>query len=129
MAGLFAAEHNAANYASPNGQRQADHRHRADVTLASFSVQRFFKQEFYDDAVALKSKNLEGFVCGPECMIHEIQRMTTNIEHNWQASLEERMACGVGVCLGCAVSIKNQGWQMVCKDGPVFNLKEINFND
>jgi len=42
-----------------------------------------------------------------------------------QVSLEERMACGVGVCLGCPVKFKSGGYKMVCKDGPVFSAEEI----
>jgi dihydroorotate oxidase B, electron transfer subunit (EC 1.3.3.1) len=43
-----------------------------------------------------------------------------------QVSIEERMACGVGVCLGCAVSAKS-GYKRVCKDGPVFDIDEIDW--
>jgi dihydroorotate dehydrogenase electron transfer subunit len=39
--------------------------------------------------------------------------------------MEEKMACGVGVCLGCPVKVKAGGYKMVCKDGPVFDAKEI----
>ena len=43
-----------------------------------------------------------------------------------QVSLEEHMACGVGVCLGCPVKVKtNHEYKMVCKDGPVFNAEEV----
>jgi dihydroorotate dehydrogenase electron transfer subunit len=43
-----------------------------------------------------------------------------------QVSLDERMACGIGVCLGCPVKVKTKGvYKMVCKDGPVFNAEEI----
>jgi dihydroorotate dehydrogenase electron transfer subunit len=42
-----------------------------------------------------------------------------------QVSMEERMACGVGVCLGCAIKVNSGGYKMVCKDGPVFDAKEI----
>jgi dihydroorotate dehydrogenase electron transfer subunit len=45
-----------------------------------------------------------------------------------QLSLEEKMACRVGVCLGCPIKIKTkQGdiYKMVCKDGPVFNAEDI----
>lgn len=50
-----------------------------------------------------------------------------------QVSLEERMACGVGVCLGCPVKVNpapgsrplDPVFKMVCKDGPVFDAKEI----
>jgi dihydroorotate dehydrogenase electron transfer subunit len=41
-----------------------------------------------------------------------------------QASLEERMGCGLGACLGCAIKTKS-GYRRVCKDGPVFDLEEI----
>ncbi|MFN3740970.1 MAG: dihydroorotate dehydrogenase, partial [Thermodesulfovibrionales bacterium] len=39
-------------------------------------------------------------------------------------SLEERMACGMGVCLGCVVKTK-EGYKRVCKEGPVFREGEI----
>ena len=41
-----------------------------------------------------------------------------------QVSLEERMGCGTGACLGCAVKTK-KGYRKACKDGPVFNAGEI----
>jgi dihydroorotate dehydrogenase electron transfer subunit len=45
-------------------------------------------------------------------------------------SLEERMACGVGACMGCAVAVKKIKMALslirrVCADGPVFNLRDI----
>lgn len=67
----------------------------------------------------------EGFVCGPKAMLKRIQEMAGETEFNWQVSLEERMACGVGVCMGCAVKMKQGDYRMVCSDGPVFDLKEI----
>ena len=42
------------------------------------------------------------------------------------ASLEQKMACGMGVCQGCAVKISN-AYKMVCKDGPVFSINDIYF--
>ena len=71
--------------------------------------------------------NLCGFVCGPECMLQPAQKLAVKTAFPWQASLEERMACGVGVCRGCGIYIQDQGMKMVCDDGPVFNLKEIEF--
>ena len=41
-----------------------------------------------------------------------------------QVSLEVRMGCGVGVCYGCTVRTKS-GLKQVCKDGPVFDLDDI----
>ena len=48
-----------------------------------------------------------------------------------QISLEERMACGMGACLVCAVKVRKNGeeiMQHVCKNGPVFNAEEVVFN-
>ena len=41
-----------------------------------------------------------------------------------QISLEVRMGCGFGVCYGCTVKTKS-GLKQVCKDGPVFELDDI----
>ena len=43
-------------------------------------------------------------------------------------SMESRMACGVGACLGCGIETVN-GIERVCKEGPVFLDKEVIFND
>ncbi|MCM1299366.1 MAG: dihydroorotate dehydrogenase electron transfer subunit, partial [[Eubacterium] siraeum] len=45
-----------------------------------------------------------------------------------EVSLEQRMACGVGACVGCACNINRNGKNSVlrvCKDGPVFNAEEV----
>ncbi len=44
------------------------------------------------------------------------------------ASMENRMACGVGACLGCTIET-TKGMERVCKDGPVFSCKEVLFDD
>jgi dihydroorotate dehydrogenase electron transfer subunit len=41
------------------------------------------------------------------------------------ASLENQMACGFGVCLGCAVSVSGGGFALVCRDGPVFPTGDV----
>ena len=41
-----------------------------------------------------------------------------------QALLEEHMACGTGICYGCAVFTR-RGVRLVCKDGPRFDLREV----
>jgi dihydroorotate dehydrogenase electron transfer subunit len=42
-------------------------------------------------------------------------------------SVEEKMACGFGVCLGCAVKTA-KGYIRACKEGPVFNIREVVFD-
>ena len=41
------------------------------------------------------------------------------------ASLENTMACGFGVCLGCAAPLAAGGFALVCRDGPMFDASEI----
>jgi len=63
--------------------------------------------------------------CGPAGMLKTVSKMAKEKRIPCQVSLEERMACGVGVCLGCPVKVKGGEYKMVCKDGPVFNAEEI----
>lgn len=69
------------------------------------------------------------FGCGPAPMIRALGRLLGNNLIPCQVSLEERMACGIGACLGCAVAIGGPGgktaYRKVCEDGPVFDLREI----
>ena len=75
----------------------------------------------------LKEKNKSSvYACGPPEMLKEVAEISQQNNLFSQASLEERMACGVGACLGCPVKIRGE-YKMVCKDGPVFNLKDIEF--
>ena len=70
-----------------------------------------------------------GFVCGPEAMLACVQDIAEDTGFPWQVSLEEGMACGVGVCQGCAVKMRSGIFRMVCSDGPVFDLGEVVFDD
>ena len=66
------------------------------------------------------------YSCGPIGMLKAVSRIAGDNRVPCQVSLEERMACGVGVCLGCPVKIRHT-YKMVCKDGPVFNAEEISW--
>ena len=69
------------------------------------------------------------YACGPFAMLREIARLAEKSNTPCQVSMEERMACGVGACLGCPVKMKaKNGYKMVCKDGPVFQSREIDWN-
>jgi dihydroorotate dehydrogenase electron transfer subunit len=66
------------------------------------------------------------YACGPATMLETVAKIAGSRNIPCQISLEERMACGVGVCLGCPIKIKAKSeYKMVCKDGPVFNAEEI----
>ncbi len=70
--------------------------------------------------------------CGPTPMLKACKKVCGELGVPLQVSLEERMGCGVGACLVCAVKLKDgDGERMghVCKDGPVFDAEEVCFDD
>ncbi len=67
------------------------------------------------------------FACGPLPMYRDMIRRKRELKLEGkpiQVSLEMRMGCGLGVCYACTVKTKN-GLQQVCRDGPVFDLDDI----
>ena len=70
-------------------------------------------------------RNVQIYACGPTGMLKAVAALARSHGVNCQVSLEERMACGVGVCLGCPVKVRGGDYKMVCKDGPVFDAEEI----
>ena len=70
------------------------------------------------------------FACGPLPMLKAIKNLASEKNIPCQISLEELMACGLGVCLGCAVkkatsSNENPQYMHVCKAGPVFDANDV----
>ncbi|MBN2789650.1 MAG: dihydroorotate dehydrogenase electron transfer subunit [Candidatus Delongbacteria bacterium] len=62
------------------------------------------------------------YVVGPGPMMKAVADYCTEMDHYCQVSLETPMACGIGVCQGCAVKKKKEdGYFLTCVDGPVFN--------
>ncbi|MGN1038417.1 MAG: dihydroorotate dehydrogenase electron transfer subunit [Mailhella sp.] len=61
------------------------------------------------------------YSCGPMPMLKALYHATNGVPGEF--SLEERMGCGFGACMGCSIMTKN-GSRRVCKDGPVFD-KEV----
>ena len=61
------------------------------------------------------------FACGPLPMLKAVYKACPTAG---QLSLEERMGCGFGACMGCTVQTRN-GPKRVCKDGPVFRKEEL----
>lgn len=70
------------------------------------------------------------FACGPLPMLKAVQEYANQNNIPCEISLEQKMACGIGVCLGCAVKTSKSPkeapvyWH-VCKAGPVFNAKDV----
>ncbi|WP_338535679.1 iron-sulfur cluster-binding protein [Helicovermis profundi] len=76
----------------------------------------------------IEDKNIEViYTCGPEIMMRSVYNIAKEIDGNieFYASLEERMACGVGACLCCTKKITEETSVCVCKDGPVFKGEEV----
>ena len=70
------------------------------------------------------------YSCGPKIMLKNLSKLALEYGIDPQVSMEERMACGIGACVGCVVKIKKNGadnWEhlKVCKDGPVFLGSEV----
>ena len=68
--------------------------------------------------------------CGPTPMLKAVAAVCKEYGKPCRISLEERMGCGVGACLVCAVKVRKNGeevMQHVCKNGPVFNAEEVVF--
>ncbi|MDF2539210.1 MAG: hypothetical protein K0S76_2231 [Herbinix sp.] len=83
---------------------------------------------------AIRENGIEAdiiFACGPTPMLRGIKAYAAEKGIVAQLSLEERMACGVGACLGCVCKSKetdhhtNVKNKRVCKDGPVFYAEEV----
>ena len=65
------------------------------------------------------------YVCGPHAMMRAVAAIASRFGIPCQVSLEERMACGIGACLGCAVSLADGGMARSCKEGPVFDAGRL----
>ncbi|MFQ3547224.1 MAG: dihydroorotate dehydrogenase electron transfer subunit, partial [Termitinemataceae bacterium] len=68
------------------------------------------------------------YACGPLPMLRAITRKCEAAAVPCHISLEERMACGVGACLGCSIRTVH-GNRRCCADGPIFDAQEVLFDE
>lgn len=66
--------------------------------------------------------------CGPKPMLRNVAKVAEEFGIPCQASMEERMGCGVGACLVCACDMADGSRKHVCKDGPVFDSREVDWD-
>ena len=66
--------------------------------------------------------------CGPKPMLRNVAKVAAEFGVPCQVSMEERMGCGVGACLVCACDMKDGSRKHVCKDGPVFDSREVDWD-
>jgi len=72
------------------------------------------------------------YSCGPEEMLAKVAQTAKEKNIDCQISMERLMACGIGLCQSCAVECRVEGedqtvYKLCCKDGPVFDTKEVVF--
>ena len=68
------------------------------------------------------------FTCGPHAMMRKVYEIASKYGLKTQVSMETRMACGTGVCLGCVIKNKNGSYLRACTEGPVYYGEEIDWN-
>ena len=102
-----------------------------------FREEAYLEQEFESFADSVKL-NIGGYVvndvdflldatyyaCGPAPMLRAAASAADTANASLFVSLEKHMACGVGACLGCTCQTEH-GRKRVCKDGPVFDYREV----
>lgn len=83
----------------------------------------------------MEREGLKGtiYACGPTPMLRGVQAYAAKNNLTAYLSLEERMSCGFGACVGCVAKIKADNeagfhYKKVCKDGPVFTAEEVVFS-
>lgn len=90
------------------------------------------------------------YACGPAQMLKELADLSVRFGFDGQVALEDHMGCGFGACLSCACPLKpqyirrNHQWEkpalqwsedrtqvysLICKDGPIYDLKEVDWNE
>jgi dihydroorotate dehydrogenase electron transfer subunit len=67
------------------------------------------------------------YACGPTAMMRRAAELAAARGRRCIVSLENRMACGFGVCLGCAVPRAQGGFALVCRDGPVLDAASVSW--
>lgn len=84
----------------------------------------------------MEAKGIRGdyfYACGPKVMLSALSEYCKKWQKPVQVSMEERMGCGYGVCVGCTIRLKahnDKGYVLkkVCTDGPVFLGSEVEWH-
>ena len=84
---------------------------------------------FARDITVYDPSNTAIYACGPRPMLKALSEMPLMRALPCQVSLEERMACGVGACLGCSIETYDRDgkgtYRRVCKEGPIFDIRDV----
>ena len=78
---------------------------------------------FVTDAISRQGLSFDYFyACGPTPMLRAVSQA---LSQPGQLSLEARMGCGFGICMGCSLPMADGTSKRVCKEGPVFRKEEL----
>lgn len=103
-------------YIGLNGETQID---KLFLNLKNLGVDVKVKFGGYITDIIEFEKHKLVYACGPDPMMEKVALICKDKNIESYVSLDKRMACGVGACLGCTVKTKN-GNKRCCKDGPIF---------
>ncbi len=98
-----------------------------DIHIATDNGSQGFKGTVMDYIREQKVASDYFYSCGPKPMLRELSAYCAEINVPIQVSMEERMGCGYGACLGCVCRTK-EGYRKVCQDGPVFLGKDVKWD-
>ena len=118
----------------PSGIVKSFKEHTAKVHLAtddgSAGVQGTTVDLLHEFLIAMELKtHLVLYACGPHPMLAAVSRIAAEHAIPCYVSAEERMACGLGACMGCSIPMKAGGYKRACKEGPVFDSREIEWGE
>jgi dihydroorotate dehydrogenase electron transfer subunit len=109
-----------------------EHTHKVTIATEDGSSGRQGMSTDILNAFLTKEERKTHFVlyaCGPHAMLAAVSRIAAEHSITCYVSTEERMACGFGVCMGCSVPMKAGGYKRACKDGPVFDSREVDWGE
>ncbi len=90
----------------------------------SYGKKGFITVLLHDILKKENPKSLFIQTCGPNVMMDAVMKIAKEFGAEGEASIDERMACGVGACLGCVVETRD-GFKTSCVEGPVFSFAEL----
>lgn len=91
------------------------------------------KEGYHGNTVSfLRENNVDSDIycaCGPKPMLKFLSKYAHECNKHVYLSMEERMGCGYGACVGCVIDLYDDNHEVVrkkvCKDGPVFDSREV----
>ena len=95
--------------------------------VATDSGSQGFHGTVMDFILANPLKSDVVYACGPKGMLRSLSTHCQGITMPLQVSVEERMGCGYGACLGCVCKTRS-GYKKVCTDGPVFSGEDVDWD-